>query len=63
MEKNFIFKLSQSLKILLAANVYVTGRQFLAKRRTLNKEISLIYRTEIRRPTIYKTEGQNLEPK
>jgi hypothetical protein len=46
-----------------AGEVRLTDGQFLLQEKTLNKERSLIYRAGIRRPTISKTEGLNLEPR
>jgi hypothetical protein len=47
----------------LAADAHLAEGQFLLEGQTLNKEKSLIYRAGTRRPTISKTEGQNLEPR
>jgi hypothetical protein len=54
---------STSLQTTLAADAHLAEGQFLLEEQTLNKAKSLIYRTGTRRPTISKTEGQNLEPK
>jgi hypothetical protein len=49
------------LQTALAADEYLTKEQFLLKNQTLNKEKSLLYQAETRRPTVYNTEGQNLD--
>jgi hypothetical protein len=54
---------STSLQRTLAADAHVAEGQFLYEEETLNKGKSLIYRAGTRRPTISKTEGQNLEPR
>jgi hypothetical protein len=47
----------------LAAEAHLAEGQFLLEEQTLNIEKSLIYRTGTRRPTVSKTEGQNLDPR
>jgi hypothetical protein len=59
----FVPNMSMSLQTTLAAEAHLAEGQFLLKEQTLNKEKSLIYRTGIRRPTVSKTEGQNLDPR
>jgi hypothetical protein len=54
---------STSLQTILAADAHLAEGQFFPEEQTLNKEKSLIYRAGTRRPTISKTEGQNLKPK
>jgi hypothetical protein len=54
--------MSMSLQTTLAAEAHLAG-QFLLEEQTLNIEKSLIYRTGTRRPTVSKTEGQNLDPR
>jgi hypothetical protein len=55
--------MSKSLQTTLAAEAHLAEGQFLLKEQTLNIEKSLIYRTGTRRPTVSKTEGQNLDPR
>jgi hypothetical protein len=55
--------MSTSLQTTLAAEAHLAERQFLLDEQTLNREKSLIYRTGTRRPTVPKTEGQNLDPR
>jgi hypothetical protein len=43
--------------------MHLAEGQFLLEEQTLNNAKSLIYRAGTRRPTISKTEGQNLKPK
>jgi hypothetical protein len=43
----------------LAADAHLAEGQFLLEDQTLNKAKSLMYRAGTRRPTIFKTEGQN----
>jgi hypothetical protein len=52
--------MSTSLQTTLDAEAYLPEGQFLLEEQTLNIEKSLIYRTGTRRPTVSKTEGQNL---
>jgi hypothetical protein len=54
---------SISLQTTLAAEAHLAEGQYLLEEQTLNKVKSLIYRAGTRRPTISKTEGQNLEPR
>jgi hypothetical protein len=54
---------STSLQTTLAADAHLAEGQFLLEEQTLNIAKSLIYRARNRRPTISKTEGQNLKPK
>jgi hypothetical protein len=54
---------STSLQTTLAADAHLAERQFLDEEQILNNAKSLIYRAGTRRPTISKTEGQNLKPK
>jgi hypothetical protein len=53
---------STSLQTTLAADTDLAEGQFLLEEQTLNNAKSLIYRAGTRRPTISKTEGQNLTP-
>jgi hypothetical protein len=53
---------STSLQTTLAADSHLAKGQFLLEEQTLNNAKSLIYRAGTRRPTISKTEGQNLTP-
>jgi hypothetical protein len=50
------------LQTTLAAKAHLAGGQLLLEVDRLNIENSLIYRAGTQRPTISKTEGQNLEP-
>jgi hypothetical protein len=50
-----------SLQTTLAADAHLAKGQFLLEEQTLNKEKSPMYRAGTRRPTLSKTEGQNLE--
>jgi hypothetical protein len=52
-----------NVPVTLAADAHLAEGQFLLEEQTLNKAKSLIYRAGTRKPTISKTEGQNLEPK
>jgi hypothetical protein len=52
---------STSLQTTLASDAHLAEGQFLLEEQTLNKGKSLMYRAG--RPTISKTEGQNLEPR
>jgi hypothetical protein len=54
--------MSMSLQTTSAAEAHLAG-QFLLVEQTLNIEKSLIYRTGTRRPTVSKTDGQNLDPR
>jgi hypothetical protein len=54
--------MSTSLQTTLAAEAHLAEGQFLLEQ-TLNIEKSLMYRTGTRRPTVSKTEGQNLDPR
>jgi hypothetical protein len=54
---------STSLQATLAADAHLAERQGLLEEQTLNNAKSLIYRAGTRRPTISKTEEQNLKPK
>jgi hypothetical protein len=54
--------MSTSLQTKLAAEAHLAGGQFLLEDQTLNIKQYLICRTETRRPTVSKTEGQNLDP-
>jgi hypothetical protein len=51
-----------SLQTTLAAEAHLAEGQFLLEEQTLNKEKSLMYREETRRPAISKR-GPNLEPR
>jgi hypothetical protein len=53
---------STTLQTTLAADAHLTEGQFLLEEQTLNNAKSVIYRAGTRRPTISKTEGQNLKP-
>jgi hypothetical protein len=55
--------MSTSLQTSLAAEAHLAEAQFLLEKQSLNIEKSLIYQTGIRRPTVSKTEGQNLDPR
>jgi hypothetical protein len=55
--------ISTSLQATLAADAHLAEGQFLNGEQTLNRAKSLIYQAGTRRPTISKTEGQNLKPK
>jgi hypothetical protein len=55
--------MSISLQTTLAAEAHLAEGQYLLEEQTLNKVKSLMYRAGTRRPTISKTEGQNLEPR
>jgi hypothetical protein len=46
-----------------AADAHLAEGQFVLEEQTLNIAKSLIYRAGTRRPTISKTEGQNLTPR
>jgi hypothetical protein len=61
----FVPNMSTSLQTTLAAEAHLAEGQFLLEEQTLNIEKSLIrvYRTGTRRPTVSKTEGQNLDPR
>jgi hypothetical protein len=52
---------SISLQTTLAAEAHLAEGQYLLEELTLNKVKSLMHRARTRRPTISKTEGQNLE--
>jgi hypothetical protein len=54
---------STSTKATLAADAHVAQGQCLHEGQTLNKAKSLIYRAGTGRPTVSKTEGQNLGPR
>jgi hypothetical protein len=54
---------STSLQTTLAADAHLVEGQFLLEKQTLNNARCLVYRAGTRRPTISKTEGQNLKPK
>jgi hypothetical protein len=54
---------STSVQTTLAADAHLAEGQFLFEEQTLNDAKSLMYRAATRRPTISKTEGQNLKPK
>jgi hypothetical protein len=45
-----------------AAEVPLPQVQFLLEEQTLNKE-NLIYQAETQKPTVFKREGKNLEPR
>jgi hypothetical protein len=47
----------------LEADAHPAEGPFLHEEQTLNNAKSLIYRAGTRRPTVSKTEGQNLKPK
>jgi hypothetical protein len=55
--------MSKSLQTTLAAEAHLAEGQFLLEEQTLNIEKSLIYRTGTRKPTVSKTDGQNLDPR
>jgi hypothetical protein len=61
-DSGFVPNMSTSLQTTLAAEAHLAG-QFLLEEQTPNVEKSLIYRTGTRRPTVSKTEGQNLDPR
>jgi hypothetical protein len=54
---------STSLQATLAADAHLAEGQFLLEGQTFNIAKSLIYRAGTPRPTLSKTEGQNLKPK
>jgi hypothetical protein len=54
---------STSLQTTLAADSHLAEGQFLLEKQTLNNAKSLIYQAGTQRPTIPRTEGQNLKPK
>jgi hypothetical protein len=47
----------------LAAEAHLAERQFLIAGQTQNRGKSLRYRVGTRRPTVSRTDGQNLEPR
>jgi hypothetical protein len=51
-----------SLQTTLAAEAHLAEGQLGLGEQTLNKAKSLMYRAGTRRPTVSKTEGQNLGP-
>jgi hypothetical protein len=53
---------STSLQTTLATDAHLAEGQFLLEEQTLDNAKSPIYRAGTRRPTISKTEGQNLIP-
>jgi hypothetical protein len=55
-------KTSTSLQTTLAADAHLAEGQFLHDEQTLNRAKLLIYRAGTLRPTISKTERQNLKP-
>ena len=54
---------STSLLTTLAAAAHLAEGQFFDEEETLNSAKSLIYRAGTRRPTVFRTEEQNFEPK
>jgi hypothetical protein len=51
-----------SLQTTVAAGAHLEEGQFLHEEQTLNKAKSRIRRGGTRRPTVSRTEGQNLDP-
>jgi hypothetical protein len=58
----FVLNTSMSVQTTLAAEAHLIEGQFLLEEQSVNTEKSLIRREVIRRPTVSKIEGQNLEP-
>jgi hypothetical protein len=56
-------RMSASPQRAVAAELHMAEGRLLLEDQTLNEAKSQIYRAGTRRPTIYKGEGQNLEPR
>jgi hypothetical protein len=62
-ERVLVQNTSASLQTALAAEAHPAEAQFLLEEQALNIKKSLMYRAGTRRPTVSKTEGQNLVPR
>jgi hypothetical protein len=59
----FVPNTSMSLQTALAAEEHLAKWQFLLEEQALNKEKTLLYQAGTQRPTVFKREGYNLEPR
>jgi hypothetical protein len=63
-ERNdFVLSVSESLQTTLAADAHLAEGQFLFEGLKMNIEMFLRNRVGSRRPTVFKSEGQNLKPR